>query len=433
MSLESMGAVLLGLLMLFLAGGFWVALSLTAVACIGIALFTSTPLLPVVSQTYWSAVSGWSLAPLPLFIWMGEILFRTSLSEQLFAGLAPWLERIPGRLLHVNVLGSALFAGVSGSSAATAATLGRMSIPELRRRGYPERQIFGSLAGAGTLGLLIPPSIMMIIYGVSAQVSIARLFIAGLLPGLLLVGLFMGYLAVWALLHPDSLPSSGPAQPLSARLRASLRLLPLLALITGVIGSIYLGIATPTESAALGVIGALLIAAGSRALSLRSFVESLTGAARTTAMIGFILAGATLLTKAMAYTGIPAAIAASISALHLSRYALLFVLLLFFIVMGMFLDGISLIVLTAAILLPMVQAAHIDLLWFGVFVVIVVEMAQITPPVGFNLFVLQGLSGRDGIKIARDALAFFVLMVIAVGLLVAFPAIATWLPAQMSR
>ncbi|MEJ2654301.1 MAG: TRAP transporter large permease subunit [Acidihalobacter sp.] len=433
MNLELTGLILLGLLLLFLAGGLWVGLALTAVASLGIVFFTSAPLGPVMSQTYWSAVSGWSLAPLPLFIWMGEILFRTSLSEQIFSGLAPWLERVPGRLLHVNVVGSALFAGVSGSSAATAATLGRMSIPELRRRGYPDRLIFGSLAGSGTLGLLIPPSIMMIIYGVSAQVSIARLFIAGLLPGLMLVALFMGYLIVWALLHPHSLPQAAQQTALGERLRASARLLPLLALIVGVIGSIYAGIATPTESAALGVVGAMLIAILSKSLSWNNFLDSLSGAVRTTAMIGFILAGSTLLTKTMAYTGIPSAIAAAISALHLPPYALLAVLLVFFILMGMFLDGISMIVLTAAILLPMVEAAHIDLLWFGVFVVIVVEMAQITPPVGFNLFVLQGLSGRDGLKIARDALAFFVVMIVAVGLLVAFPQIATWLPAQMTH
>lgn len=431
MSLEFTGLILLGMLLLFLAGGLWVGLALTAVASLGIVFFTSAPFGPVMSQTYWSAVSGWSLAPLSLFIWMGEILFRTRLSEQIFSGLAPWLERVPGRLLHVNVVGSALFAGVSGSSAATAATLGRMSIPELSRRGYPDRLIFGSLAGSGTLGLLIPPSIMMIIYGVSAQVSIARLFIAGLLPGLMLVTLFMGYLIVWALLHPHSLPRAEQQMPFGERLRASARLLPLIALIVGVIGSIYAGIATPTESAALGVVGAMVIAIISKSLSWKNFLDSLAGAARTTAMIGFILAGSTLLTKTMAYTGIPSAIAAAISALHLPPYALLAVLLVFFILMGMFLDGISMIVLTAAILLPMIEAAHIDLLWFGVFVIIVVEMAQITPPVGFNLFVLQGLSGRDGLKIARDALAFFLVMIAAVALLVAFPQIATWLPTQM--
>ncbi|APZ42815.1 TRAP transporter large permease [Acidihalobacter ferrooxydans] len=431
MNLELTGLVLLGLLLVFLAGGLWVGLALTAVASVGIVLFTPAPLGPVMSQTYWSAVSGWSLAPLPLFIWMGEILFRTRLSEQIFAGLAPWLERVPGRLLHVNVIGSALFAGVSGSSAATAATLGRMSIPELRRRGYPDRLIFGSLAGSGTLGLLIPPSIMLIIYGVSAEVSIARLFIAGLLPGLMLVALFMGYLVVWALLHPHSLPSAPQQVALGERLYASAKLLPLFALIIGVIGSIYTGIATPTESAALGVVGALLIAALSKSLNWGNFRDSLAGAARTTAMIGFILAGSTLLTKTMAYTGIPTAMATAISSLHLSTYALLAVLLVVFILMGMFLDGISMIVLTSAILLPMIQAAHIDLLWFGIFVVIVVEMAQITPPVGFNLFVLQGLSGRDSLKIARDALAFFLVMIVAVVLLVVFPQIAIWLPAHM--
>lgn len=423
-----MAVLLLGLL----AGGVWVALALFGLGVFALIVAVGGQSGAIVAATAWGGVSGWALAPLPLFVWMGEILFRSKLSADMFAGLAPWLNRLPGRLLHVNVLGCGIFAAVSGSSAATAATIGRMSIPELTRRGYPTPMILGTLAGSGTLGLLIPPSIILIVYGVSAELSIARLFVAGVLPGLMLIGLFMGYVALWAWRHPDRMPAAEPALPWRQKLAGLGRLAPVLTLIVAVIGSIYAGLATPTEAAAFGVAGALVLSWLGGGLSWQTFLDGLTGATRTSSMIIFILAGAAVLTAAMGLTGIPRGLAGWIAAMELSPYALLAALTVFFIVLGCFLDGISVVVLTTSVILPMVDAAGIDLLWFGIYVVVVVEMSQITPPVGFNLFVLQGLTGRNLFTIAAASLPFFLLLLVAVVLIVLFPELATWLPERMN-
>jgi tripartite ATP-independent transporter DctM subunit len=363
---------------------------------------------------------------------MGEILFRSRLSEDMFAGLAPWLGRLPGRLIHVNIVGCGIFAAVSGSSAATAATIGKMSIPELARRGYDDRMSIGSLAGSGTLGLLIPPSIVLIVYGVAIDESIARLFIAGVLPGIMLVALFMGFVIIWAQFNPDKIPAEPTAPSLRQRIYSARRLIPVMIIIVGVIGSLYIGIASPTDAAAVGVLLSLLLAALSGTLTRASFVEGLMGATRTLCMIAFILSGAAFLSVAMGFAGIPTSLAAWIGSLGLSPHMLLAALTVFFIVLGCFLDGISIVVLTTAVILPMVQAAGIDTIWFGVYLVMVVEMAQIIPPVGFNLFVLQGLTGRDILYIARAAFPFFCLLVLAVVILVMFPGLATFLPAQMT-
>jgi C4-dicarboxylate transporter, DctM subunit len=420
--------ILIGVLFLLLSGGFWVAMSLAAVGLVSITMFSNAPAGLVMSTSVWGATATWTLASLPLFVWMGEILFRTKLSEDMFQGLAPWLGRLPGRLIHVNILGCAVFAAVSGSSAATALTVGKMAIPELSKRGYDEKLIIGSLAGSGTLGLLIPPSIILIVYGVSAEVSIVQLFIAGILPGILVASLFMGYAGIWSLLNPKRVPVNDLRLSFLQKLNASRRLIPVLLLIAFVIGSIYQGWATATEAAAFGVAGSLILSAATGSLNWTSFSESLMGATRTSCMIIFIIAGAAFLSVAMGYTGIPRAMAAFIRDMGLSPYTLLFALTILFVVLGCFLDGISVVVLTTAIILPMVQAAGIDLLWFGIYVVLVVEMSQITPPVGFNLFVLQGLTGRNILYIAYAALPFFLLMIVAVVLLVIFPEIATWLP-----
>ncbi|MDX9859794.1 MAG: TRAP transporter large permease subunit [Rhodospirillales bacterium] len=416
-----------------LGSGVWVAVSLLVVALIGMVLFTSAPTGLVLATTTWGSSNSWALAALPLFIWMGEILFRSRLSEDMFAGLAPWLNRLPGRLLHVNVLGCGVFAAVSGSSAATAATIGKMSIPELDRHGYPSIMSIGTLAGSGTLGLLIPPSIILIVYGVATEESIARLFIAGILPGVMLVALFMGYVAVWSLLHPEKIPPADTDISFGQRLYQSRRLIPVLLLITGVIGSIYAGVASPTDAAAVGVLLSLVLSWWSGTLSWRTFADSLMGATRTSCMIAFILAGAAFLTVAMGFTGIPRMLAEWIGSLELSPVMLLAALTVFFIVLGCFLDGISVVVLTTAVILPMIEQAGIDKIWFGIYVVLVVEMAQITPPVGFNLFVLQGLTGRNILYVARAALPFFFLLLLAVILIVVFPEIATYLPQRMAE
>jgi tripartite ATP-independent transporter DctM subunit len=379
----------------------------------------------------WGSSASWSLTALPLFIWMGEILFRSRISEDMFRGLAPWLTALPGRLMHCNVIGCGIFAAISGSSAATAATIGKMTVPELLKRGYHEPMVIGSLAGAGTLGLLIPPSIIMIVYGVAADVSIARLFIAGVLPGIMLMSLFSGYIIVWALLNPDKTPPSDIHISFAQKLYASRLLIPTVLLIAAVIGSIYSGVATPTEAAVLGVVGSLILSFVSGSLDWETFNGSVMGAMRTSCMIAFILMGAAFLTTAMAFTGIPKSMAAWITGQALSPVMLIAVLTLLYIVLGCFLDGISMVVLTAAVILPTVHAAHIDLLWFGIFIVLVVEMAQITPPVGFNLYVLQGMTGKDIFSIGRHALPFFLLMVIAVAIIWIFPEIVSFLPQRM--
>ncbi|MEK7438354.1 MAG: TRAP transporter large permease subunit [Pseudomonadota bacterium] len=422
---------LFALLALLLAGGVWIAIVLLAMGWAAMELFTSTPVGLLMATTVWGSSASWALTALPLFIWMGEILFRSRISEDMFRGLAPWLTALPGRLMHCNVIGCGIFAAISGSSAATAATIGKMTVPELLKRGYHEPMVIGSLAGAGTLGLLIPPSIIMIVYGVAADVSIARLFIAGVLPGIMLVCLFSGYIIVWALLNPDKTPPSDIHMSFAQKIYASRLLIPTVLLIAAVIGSIYSGIATPTEAAVLGVVGSLLLSLVSGSLDWETFYASVMGAMRTSCMIAFILTGAAFLTVAMGFTGIPKAMAAWITEQALSPVMLIAVLTLLFIVLGCFIDGISMVVLTAAVILPSVQAAHIDLLWFGIFIVLVVEMAQITPPVGFNLYVLQGMTGKDIFSIGKYSLPFFLLMVVAVAVIWIFPEIVTYLPQQM--
>lgn len=420
--------IFLFVLFFLLGSGIWVGLALMGVAYMGMIGFTPRNPGSSMSITVWSTASSWTLTSLPLFIWMGEILYRSRLSADMFQGLAPWLSRLPGGLLHTNVVGCTVFAAVSGSSAATLTTVGKMSIPELRKRGYPEFMIIGTLAGAATLGLMIPPSLTLIVYGVTVQQSITSLFMAGVLPGIVLAGLFMMYIAGWSLLRKDQAPDPEPAMSFKEKLSASTLLIPVIVLILIVIGSMYLGIATATEAASFGVIGALFLAGIQGSLTKKAFMESLIGATRTSGMIALILMGASFLTLAMGFTGVPRALAGLIADMGLSPITLIAALTVFYIIIGMFLDGISAVVLTMAIIEPMVRAAGIDLLWFGIFIVVVVEMAQITPPVGFNLFVLQGMTRHDMGYIARTAIPMFLIMVLMIIILVAFPDLATWLP-----
>lgn len=429
-----MSLLLLVLLLALLSAGLWVAFSLTAIGCISLYFFSNVPVGDSLSTAFYSASVSWELAALPMFIWMGEVLFRSRLSEEMFSGISPWVGKVPGKLLHTNILGCGIFAAISGSSAATAATIGKMSIPELTRRGYNKNQILGTLAGSATLGLLIPPSIILIVYGVATEQSIARLFVAGILPGIMLMLLFSGYVMIWSLLNPGGIPA-GEAEHLSfrAKLRRSRPLIPVMLLIIGVIGSIYGGLASPTESAAVGVALAHLLSWKGGSMSRDTFISALMGTVKTSSMIAFILVGAHFLTTSMAFTGIPRELATWINTLGLSPHMLLLVLTLFFILLGCFLDGISVVVLTTSVILPMVQAAGIDPLWFGIYLVIVVEMSQITPPVGFNLFVIQGLTGENILRIAWAALPYFLLILSAVVLITLFPAIVTYLPSQMGR
>src|SRR3981081_2473707 len=425
MSDAAITTLLIGSLFVLLGSGVWIGLALAGVAWIGMELFSSRPAGDAMAVTIWGTAASWPRAALPLFVWMGEILFRTRLSEDMFKGLAPWLERVPGRLLHTNIIGCTIFAAISGSSAATCATIGKMTLPELKSRGYPDDITIGTLAGAGTLGLLIPPSIIMIVYGVSANVSISHLFIAGVIPGLMLATLFSGYIVVWALRHPAQVPVIAERTSIGQKLYASRHLIPVVLLICLVLGSIYAGIATATEAAAFGVVGALAISGVQGSLTRKTFHDSLLGATRLYCMIALILAGAAFLTLAMGYIGLPRHLAEWIGGLGLSQLALIIALMFFYIILGCFLDGISMVVLTMGVILPTVERAGIDLVWFGIFIVLVVEMAQITPPVGFNLFVLQGMTKREITWIARVSLPLFFLMVVAVAIIYFFPELVT--------
>jgi len=433
MEILSSSVLLIVLLFALLGGGIWIAITLGIIGLV--ALLLNAPVDPgqVMATIMWGQSSSWPLTALPMFIWMGEILFRTRVSEDMFEGLAPWTTGIPGRLMHVNVFASAVFAAVSGSSTATAATIGKISLPELLKRGYDQKMAYGSLAGAGTLGIIIPPSVAMIIYGFLTDTSIAKLFIAGVVPGFLLTVLFSGYIAIWALANPNKRPTHDDGATLSIRQRIynSRRLIPIIILIIAVMGSIYGGVAAPTEAAVLGVVGALILSAIYGSLTWKTFVGSIYGAMTTSVMLAFILAASSVLTVAMGYTGLPRDLATWISELGLSQTGLILVLGVLFIVLGMFIDGISILVLTAAIIVPMVQQAGIDLIWFGVYLVIVVEVGLITPPVGFNLFVIQGISNKDIVFIARGAVPFFLLMLVAVALIVVFPELVTYLPSQV--
>jgi C4-dicarboxylate transporter, DctM subunit len=428
MELTTLAIVLLVALIGILASGVWIAVGLGIVGLIAMVLTTNIPIGAVLATRVWDSAASWQIAALPLFIWMGEILFRTKMSEEMFRGLAPWLQWLPGRLLHVNVVGCGIFATMSGSSAATCATIGKIALPELKKRGYDDGMALGSLAGSGTLGLLIPPSIPMVVYAVTANVSVLKVFLGGFLPGALVMALYSGYIIIWSLLNPSKTPPRDPPMSFMAKLDQSRKLIPALLLIALVFLSLVLGFATATECAAFGVVGALGLAWWGGTLTKDGFYESVMSATRLTCMIMLILAGAAFCTAAMAYTGIPKALAEWVDGQNLNRHTLVLALTIMYIVLGCLIDGISMIVLTAVIVLPMVQKAGFDLVWFGVYLIIHVEMAQITPPVGFNLFVLQNMSGKDTFTVAKAAFPFFLLLNVAVVIITMFPEIVLVVP-----
>jgi tripartite ATP-independent transporter DctM subunit len=426
-------ALILILLMFFLLLiGIWIPAGVAITAWFGLVFFSDKDTLMNLANVWWNSSSSYTLAALPLFVWMGEILFRTKLSEQMFTGLSPWLNWLPGRLMHVNILGCGIFGSVSGSSAATCATIAKSALPELTKRGYDEKITLGSLSCAGTLGILIPPSITMVVYAVAADQSIIRVFLAGFIPAAILMGLFSGYIIVWALLNPNKTP---PAEKytLQQRLHSIGQLVPCTALIVFIAWLMLAGYSTATEAAAYGVVGSLILAAAGRNLSWTNFWQSLLSATRLTAMIMFVLGATSFLSIVMSYTGIPRGLAEWVQSMHLSPWVLILVLTIIYIILGTALDGISMIALTTVTVLPMVQAAGFDLVWFGIFVVLLVEIAEVTPPVGFNLFVLQSMTGKDSNYIAKVSLPFFAMMVVAVALITIWPELVTWLPDQFMQ
>jgi tripartite ATP-independent transporter DctM subunit len=428
MGLLEIGGLLLFLMLLMLSGGVWIAMTLAIVGWVGQAFFTNTLPGKNLFSSFWETSASWELAALPMFIWMGEILYRTRLSEQMFDGLSPWLSKVPGRLMHTTILGCGIFGSVSGSSAATCATIAKVALPELDKRGYDRNIALGSLAAAGGLGILIPPSITMVVYAVAADASVIRLFLAGFLPGFLLMGLFSGYIIWWSLRNPDKVPPAEAPTTFMEKMRRSGSLIPCSLLIVFIVWVLVAGIATATECAAYGVLGSLAIAAAGRSLTWANFWQGLVGATRVSCMIMFILAGAAFLTKTMAFTGIPRELAEFVHGMNLSPFGLIGVLVVVYLILGTALDGISMIVLTSAVVLPMIQKAGFDLVWFGIFIIMLVEIAEITPPVGFNLFVLQNMTGIDSNRIARVTLPFFACMIVGIGLITVFPSIVTIVP-----
>ena len=419
------------LLVLYLGLGTWIFAGLMLVSMTGLILILDMPLSQlgaIMKGNMWRRASTWELASIPLFVWMGEMIFRTNISARMFRGLAPWVDRIPGRLLHTNILGCTLFAAVSGSSTATTATIGKITTVSLIERGYDERLAIGSIAGAGTLGLMIPPSIVMIVYGLLAEQSIARLFAAGLFPGLLVAALYSGYTFIRCVFEPERAPKEDRDYTWRDRLRGILDLAPILVLIPVVLGGIYTGLATPSEAAALGVAGTLIITTTLGQMSWRVFADSLMGTVRITTMVITIVVAATFMSTAMGYLHVPQGLGRAIALLNLGPDGLILLLFFFYLVLGLFLEGISIIVMSLPIALPLVLANGIDPVWFGVFLVITVELAQITPPVGLNLYVLQGMTGKSIGSIALSALPFFLLLCLAAVIITIFPQIVLWLP-----
>lgn len=430
-NMATMSLVVFGALFLALSAGIWVGFSLFIVGFIGMVFFGTLPAGNNMASSVWATIEKWEYVALPLFILMGEILYRSGISEKLFKSLVPWLYRLPGGLLLMNIIACTLFAAVSGSSAATTATVGRITLAEFEKLGYDRRLAMGSLAGAGTLGFLIPPSLIMIVYAILAEVSIGKMFMAGILPGLLLSGIYSSYIIYRGLRNPEIAPRTQESYSWAERFVALKDLLPTLILILMVLGSIYAGIATPTEAAALGVFGATAFAVLNRQMNLKILFQCLVGAVKTNAMIMMIVVGAGFLSRVMGFLGIPAAITQAITELDLSPYMLMLLLGGFYVVLGCLLDGFSIVVMTLPIALPMVTMAGFDPIWFGIYLILMVEISQITPPVGFNLFVIQGLTGEPILKIARYALPFFFLMLFTTVILTLFPQIALFLPQIM--
>jgi C4-dicarboxylate transporter, DctM subunit len=431
LNLATVSLTLFILLTVFLGGTVWIGISLFLIGLSGLLLFTDVPFGLIMSNNVWNNTSGSAMLALPMFVWMGEILFRSRISQNLFSGLAPWMDAIPGRLLHVNIIACTFFAAVSGSSAATTATVGQITVPELKNRGYNGPLSIGSLAGAGTLGFLIPPSMMMLVYGIIGDVSIGKLFIAGIIPGMLIAGLFSSYIVVRCVLQKDLAPAGSDHYTWKRRLLGLKEIAPVALLILVVLGSLYKGWATPTEAGVVGVVGALVFAVLTRSMNRQAFLESLKGSIKTSCMIMLIVMGAGYLSVTIGYLGITRELTLYVTHLGLSAYMLIFILTLMYLVLGCLLDGFSMIVMTTPIVLPLVQVVGFDPVWFGIYLVLMIELAQITPPVGFNLFVISGLTKEDILTIAKAALPFFLLMCLTTALVTLFPKIVMLLPDMM--
>lgn len=426
--------IYLAALVLFGATGFYVAVVIMIITGVSMLWFYGPAMFSPMADLAWSTSNNYVLISMPLFILLGEILMRSGITERMYQTLSMWMTRIPGRLLHTNIAACALFAATSGSSVATAATIGTVAIPALKSRGYDDRLSLGSLAAGGTLGILIPPSLNMIIYGVMTDTSIGRLFIAGIIPGLLLAGAFMFIIGIIAFFRPGVAPfSANDVKPMRERLAALPAIIPPLLVILGVTGSIYMGFATPTEAAAVGVLVALALAAFFRRVSVSMLGETFLSTMRTTGMVMLIIVAAFLMNFVIALLGIPQDIAGWIKSLGWSAVQVMWMLLLIYLILGCFLEGLSMMITTIPITAPLVISLGVDPVWFGIFIVLVTELALITPPVGINLYVVQGIR-TDGGSIAdviMGAVPFVITLILFIILMIYFPQIALWLPGKM--
>lgn len=431
MTMVGVSIMILGLLFFTLGSSLWVGISLTLVGVLGIEFLTSVSPFMILGNILFNQTASSTMMALPLFIFMGEVLFRSKISENLFKGLAPWVDSLPGGLIHVNIVACALFAAVSGSSAATTATVGKITLPELSKRKYDKGLSLGTLAGSGTLGFLIPPSMMMLVYGVTAEVSVGKLFIAGLLPALVIALGLMAYVIVKCLIDPKKAPRNLEGFTWKDRIKAIPLILPVVVIIGIVLGGIYAGWTTPTEAASIGAIASVLFAFASKSMNLQIFKDTIMASIKTTAMIMLIVTGAAFLSVAMGYLGIPAALTNLIVSKNVGPYQLIFITSILYLVLGMFIEGFSMIVMTLPLILPLIITSGFDPIWFGVYLVIMIEIAQITPPVGFNLFIINGITGESMSNIARYALPSFIILGLVVVLITIFPQIVLVLPNMM--
>lgn len=431
MDFGNVAATILGLLILFMGGSIWIGIALFLVGIGGFFFFSDVSFGSILANIAWNNTNGSSMMALPFFIWMGEILFRSNISANLFKGLSPWMDNIPGRLVHVNILACTFFAAVSGSSAATTATVGKITVPELMKRNYNYDLAIGSLAGAGTLGFMIPPSMVMLVYGIIGDVSIGKLFMAGFIPGFMIAGLFSGYILIRCMISPELAPKGDDVYTWRDRMEAIPAIAPVIFLILAVLGSIYMGWATPTEAGAVGVVGALFFAALTKSLTWDVFKVSMINSVKTSCMIMLIVMGAAYLSNVFGFLGITRALTTYVIEMGLSPYTLIIILTILYLILGCLIDGFSMIVMTAPLVLPLIEAAKFDTVWFGIYLVLMIELAQITPPVGFNLFVISGLNNDSLFKIAKAAFPFFLLMLLATVLITVFPQIALFLPGMM--
>lgn len=417
----------------FFFSGIYVAAALGILALLADLSFSSRPIHPFIGQIIWNASVNFVLVAVPLFLLMGEILLRSGLSDRLYRALNNWFGGLPGGLLHTNIVSCSIFSAVSGSSVATAATIGAVALPYFDKTHYSPKLVLGSLAAGGALGNLIPPGITFIIYGLLTDTSVGKLYAAGFVAGFVVAALFMIFIFAYSLASKSG--EAMPAISWEKRLTSLLDLIPTMLLIFLVLGTIYAGVATPTEAAALGVVGAVVLAACDRRLTLSMLHASARATARTTSMIGLIIMSAFALNFVLSRLGLPQTLAAMVTGLPLPSWSIMSIIIIFYIALGTFMEGFSMMITTLPVVFPIVTALGYDPVWFGVILTMLVEVALISPPDGMVMYVLQGMRTRPGpiTDVFTGVLPFLGIYLLSVLILMAFPRLVLWLPALLVR